>query len=342
MKRLVPHLALLAGALLVSAVAAEVALRVLYGSPVHFRYPQPRYVADPAIGHWMEPDQRSFNHSEPLSVNSVGIRGPDYPRRAPTGTLRVLAIGDSQTFGNGLPRGDTWPALLEAELRGTSRGPRWEVLNGGLSGTDTWQHERMLERLARSYAFDAVVLGFYPNDVTAIYRLGFPEQRTNTLLKRVGYVFKRSALATIISRSYRRLFTARWHKDREQRILAGEPDPSVELGWKQVETSLAAIKARVEQLGVRLLVLVIPRRDQVAAPVPPIAYNTRIADVASRLGIPVVDPLAALREAHATHGDELFIAWDGHNARAANVVLARELAPQLRKLKKPASPTEGN
>ena len=189
MKGLLPKLALLAGAILISAAALETGLRVVFGSPVHFRYPQPRYVSDPAIGHWMQPGQQSFNHDQPLSVNSVGIRGPDYPRKAPPGTHRVLALGDSQTFGNGLRDSDTWPALLERQLVSKPSALRWEVLNGGLPATDTWQHERMLERLARSYEFDTVILGFYVNDVTGIYSAGDPEKRTNTLRMRTGTVY---------------------------------------------------------------------------------------------------------------------------------------------------------
>ena len=113
------------------------------------------------------------------------------------------------------------------------------------------------------------------------------------------------------------------------------------VGWKQVETSLAAMKARIEQRGARLVILVIPRRDQVAAEVPATAYNTRIAELAARLAIPLLDPLAALREAHAARGDEMFIPWDGHNTRRANAVIARELAPHVRGLKRPAAVADG-
>ena len=55
MRDLLGKLSLLAGALLFLALCGEVTLRVIHGSPVHFRYPQPHYVWDPVIGHWMQP-----------------------------------------------------------------------------------------------------------------------------------------------------------------------------------------------------------------------------------------------------------------------------------------------
>lgn len=334
MSRLLAPLALLAGGLLFSALMAEIALRVVLGSPIHFRYPQPRYLPDPVLGHWMEPGQQSFNHDKPLSVNSVGIRGEDRPREPDPGTLRVLALGDSQTFGNGLAGPDTWPGRLEHELREEPDDPSWEVLNGGLPATDTWQHEVMLARLARSYDFDAVVLGFYINDVTRVYRPGTTSERTNTQSKRLVYVLKRSALFAFIGRTYSRLTASQWRAEREQSILTGTPQMGVEEAWRQVEESLAGMQELTRSLGAGFLVAVIPRRDQVAAADPPTAYNERVAQIGSRLGIPVVDVLEPLQEAYDEAGDGLFIPWDGHNSARANAVIARALAPHVRALKK--------
>jgi lysophospholipase L1-like esterase len=311
----------------VSASAAEIALRVLRGPPVHFRYPQPYYVSDTEIGHWLRPNQESFNHHHPLRANSIGIRGPDYARQTPPGTHRILALGDSQTFGNGLALEATWPAQLEEQL---AEELPVEVLNAGLPSTDTWQHERMLVRLSRQYEFDSVVLGFYVNDVAPIYRVRAPEERTNTRTKRLAYLAKRSAVATFLWQAYRAMLSPPAGTLKEQRILSGEPDPHIERGWEQVETSLSGMKGEAEKLGVGLLILVIPRRDQVADPGAGRAYNDRIAEIAARLGIPALDVLPALREAYAAQGDELFIPWDGHNSALANGIIAREVARQLR------------
>jgi hypothetical protein len=113
--------------------------------------------------------------------------------------------------------------------------------------------------------------------------------------------------------------------ERECRILTGEPSPSVERGWEEVERSLAETVQLTEELGVRLILVVLPRRDQVSGLLDATAYNERIAAIASRLGFPSFDVLPALREAYARDGDALFIPRDGHNASLANAVIALEL-----------------
>ena len=54
-------------------------------------------------------------------VNSLGFRDREFPKEKPAGELRVLAIGDSFTFGAGVQLDDCWVQLLErrlAEMRG--------------------------------------------------------------------------------------------------------------------------------------------------------------------------------------------------------------------------------
>lgn len=303
---------------------AELVLRVQIGPPVVYLFPQESYRHDPVMGHKMVPGDRAFTHDRPVAINSVGLRGPEYAREVPPGTRRILAMGDSQTFGNGLDRPETWPALLEADLSAADPGRRWQVLNAGISGTDTWQHAEWLRQLAARIEFDAVVLGFYVNDVTPRYEPVPAQEITNTFQKRLGYWLKRSALFTLLWQLWKQ------HEGpaakvalHEHHILDGEPDEVVDRGWQEVERSLAEMKQLCDARGVPLLLVVIPRRDQVDGSEPGTAYNRRIAEIAAGLDIPTVDALPALREAYARHGRALFIPWDGHNTGLANQVIAK-------------------
>ncbi len=74
----------------------------------------------------LEPDRdqrfqrrRSFQ----VSTNSEGLRGPEIQLPAPG--FRILCVGDSVTFGWGLPVGQAYPTLLEDELD-------VEVINAGM------------------------------------------------------------------------------------------------------------------------------------------------------------------------------------------------------------------
>lgn len=326
------RLALLAGSLLFAALAGELVLRIVVGPPAVFRYPQERYAFDPELGHRLVAGQRAFTHDAPVRTNSQGLRDDEHPAVPPAGVRRMLALGDSETFGNGLPEAETWPKQLEAALARTAGAPRWEVLNAGVPGTDTWQHERLLDRLAGAYRFDVVVLALYPNDVVpapaAVTDTGV---LSNGPMLRAAYLLKRSALLTALweARVPLRAWIAGDPGARyEYDVVAGVPDSGAERGWAQVARSLAAMQARAAQAGARFVLLAIPRRDQVAGAAGD-GWNRRLAAIAAAQGIPLVDGLAPLRAAWPRYGRKLFIAWDGHDSALANQVLAEALAPSV-------------
>jgi hypothetical protein len=85
------------------------------------------------------------------------------------------------------------------------------------------------------------------------------------------------------------------------------------------------MQAEASRVGAGFSMVVLPRRDQVSADDPPRGYNRRIGAIAKKLGIPSIDVLDDLRAAYATHGQTLFIPWDGHNTAVANAVISRRI-----------------
>lgn len=78
--------------------------------------------------------RRNPDYRYRVRINSQGLRADrDYAPRPAAGTLRVVCLGDSITFGWGVEGGFTWPALLEALLNRTG-GTRAEVINAGMPG----------------------------------------------------------------------------------------------------------------------------------------------------------------------------------------------------------------
>lgn len=330
MKRVLPNLALLGISLALAGGVAELVLRARFGTPPVWTFPQESYVPDAELGYRLEPGQHAFTHAQPVEINSLGLRDRERPRLPPPGVRRLLALGDSETFGNGLALADTWPKQLERELRRGDDAAGWEVVDAGLPGSATWQQEIVLRRASEAYALDGFVLGFYVNDVVAI-----PAERqveaaglTNTWSKRAVYVLKRSALwlAAWQARHAIRAWLSGEHGSWEEKILTGEPDPLIEAGWRQVERSLAAMKSFADERGLAFWLVALPRRDQVSGTQPGGAYQRRLAEIVARLGIPWLDALPLLESAYAEYGERLFIPWDGHNSGLANAAIARELA----------------
>lgn len=65
-----------------------------------------------------------------VTTSAQRLRGAPFAPQPEPGVRRLVAIGDSTTFGWGVADGEAWPAQLQAEL--TRRGHRVEVLNAGV------------------------------------------------------------------------------------------------------------------------------------------------------------------------------------------------------------------
>jgi lysophospholipase L1-like esterase len=102
-------------------------------------------------------------HDAAMSFNVSthdSLRSP--PIRSTPPALRVLAVGDSCTFGLGVDDAETWPAQLETSLR--ERGLDAEVINAGVPGYTAFQGQRWFEARGLDLKPDILVLSFGFND----------------------------------------------------------------------------------------------------------------------------------------------------------------------------------
>ena len=94
-------------------------------------------------------------------LNSRSLRTREYTQRKEPGTYRVLALGDSFTFGSGgVPHRQHWPTLLEEGLS-KRRSGRVEVLRLGVGGTSTEFQLRLWQIEGALLEADAVVVAFF-------------------------------------------------------------------------------------------------------------------------------------------------------------------------------------
>ncbi len=82
-----------------------------------------------------------------IRINNLGFRGPDLPRDKGD-AFRIVALGESQTFGPTLRDGEKpWPELLQDLFdQHASCGRKIEVIN---AGTEAYTLENNLERMRR-------------------------------------------------------------------------------------------------------------------------------------------------------------------------------------------------
>ncbi len=104
--------------------------------------------------------------NQPVKTNAWGHRDEAVEQEATEGTLRVLVLGDSISFGHGVQAEESWPELLEARL--SQPGRPVEVINTAAPGNGPMQELHDLRR-NRSLEPDLVVLQITLNDVVEPY-----------------------------------------------------------------------------------------------------------------------------------------------------------------------------
>ena len=149
-------------------IGAEIILRVLKGVPdsplalITQDEENKRYLFEPNS----EFTSRSSMEGEfeyTAHINSHGYRGKEFSAQKPEGLTRILAMGDSFTFGVGSRDDETFAAFLEQGL--TQKGVAAEVINAGIGHVSTIRHWDNLQKIHLRYQPDIVVLFFDMTDL---------------------------------------------------------------------------------------------------------------------------------------------------------------------------------
>ena len=322
--------ALFVFSLLSGLVIVELSLRLIFGAPPLWRFPQEQYVEDAESDYLLRPLQDSYTMDASVHVNSRSIRGDEYPPEPELGVIRILAMGDSQTFGMGLELNETWPKQLEVALSKARPGTRFEVLNAGLPASSTVHQARRLPALLAAYEPHCVVVGVYVNDVIQTkhlppFQVGLRDEENS----RWKYLAKRSATLQALVRLVHGLLGTTPDLEvasHEVAVLRGVRRQSTDSSWREVDRAIADMRRAAENHGACLVLMAMPRLDQVLGQERARGFQERLIELATPLGIAVVDPLPQLV---GIPTQDLVVPWDGHYASAAQQAMAQALAPAL-------------
>jgi HEAT repeat protein len=251
--------------------------------------------------------------------NRDGLRDRRHSREKLAGTHRVVALGDSVTYGYGFAREHAWPRVLERTA--AERGPGVEVLSVALIGWSTRQQRYAYERIARAYAPDTVVLAVCLNDVEDLQNnLSRPPRVLRAL-------FQRSALV-------RRLVDAEAREIASVEEMFETPEPPrVRNGYGRLFAEIRLLRRAVEDDGARLVLMALPDADQVGPhPHRPLPQE-RMSAFAREEGLAWIDPLPALRAVGpSAFTDRLHLTPAGSAAVASAVLHSAAIPAEAREM----------
>jgi lysophospholipase L1-like esterase len=263
---------------------------------------------NPRIGHEHAPGSRAHLMGVDVAISSQGLRDREFPLSPPPGRKRILMLGDSLTFGWGVPGDKTYAKRLEDMLR--AAGHDAEVLNTGVGNYNTdmevaWFFERGVK-----FNPQYVVLNYFINDAEPT-----PRYRTSLLAERSrAYVYFASRLdaaarqAGVGSRTDWQSYYAGLYSDAE--------------GLRRVGAAIERLARYCRSQGIHLLVANYPELRE-PRDYPFLYVNAALERLAAEARLPYLDLLPAVRDMRP---ESLWVTRpDPHPSVAAHEAFAREL-----------------
>jgi lysophospholipase L1-like esterase len=198
-------------------------------------------------GYDLQPGFRLRSGVYQMSINSLGLRGPDVSRRKPAGVKRIAIVGESSAFGYFVTDGAEAARLLEKTLR--ERGENVDVLNGGVPGYNLFQSIAHFREVLAPLEPDIVIAYLGWNDLPYVVSDDPAAER----FRRRPMVSARERLLSH-STLYGFLVYRLW--GGQVRMVPADfanANPTIG-GERQFLDNLAVLASEVEAVGARLIV----------------------------------------------------------------------------------------
>jgi lysophospholipase L1-like esterase len=297
---------------------------------------QPLYISDPSLHHRMAANWNGFFPEEivqdvgrsqvPIRTNSLGLRSAELAEPKPADLLRILALGDSVTFGWGLRGEDSYPSQLASLLATLRPQQRFEVVNAGVSGYGPWQQVRWLEQTGLDLQPDVVVVQMHLNDAADDLWGALGQQSGQQ-----GWLAQRSLLVRLAQRVLGSAAPASSAPCADDWKVGVD-----EVCWQRTEGFLDELHRAAAADGAVTVLMPSPMRWQVEpgvrdsrAWVDAARYQEALREYAERSGWLFIDPLPAFRKSQAENQGQTLFLDVGHPNETGQRLMAQELYSAL-------------
>jgi hypothetical protein len=271
----------------------------------------------------LRPGVEAVSGGARVHVNDLGLRGPDIAVAPAPGVVRVLVLGDSVVFGQGVDDDATFPAVLARRLTETWHRPV-ETLNAGVQGYDTVAETAFLEGPGLAFGPHGVVVGMSLNDYdpapsydptgvltrhAAATDRGPLARSEFLLLLRWLRTWARGELTTqMLARASAEPAALAHLVALEHQRFYRDPDPVL---WARLRGGLETLRDTAATHGLWLSIAIFPESWQIGVASPDMTPQRRLLALCAELGIACVD----LAPAFGATSGTLFLDVQHPNAR---------------------------
>jgi lysophospholipase L1-like esterase len=269
--------------------------------------------SNPSLGHEHAPARDERLMGVRVQTNTKKLRNRDLQYEKPAGTTRILMLGDSLTFGWGVPEEETVARRLETAVNANLASPV-EVINSGVGNYNTAMEATYFLAEGHKYSPDIVILNFFINDAEPTPTYGQPN-----LLEQYsyGWIFLQGSLD-----GFRRQFFM--DQDWKSYYLSLY-HPSAP-GWTETQSAIVKIAQYCKLHGIRFIITNWPELRVLNA-YPFQEIDRQIAAIANRVGAEYLELLPAVQGQNPAN---LWVTVpDPHPNALANKLFAGFLAEKL-------------
>ncbi len=258
-----------------------------------------------------------------VSTNSRSLRYKEVPVGRQPRTVRLLALGDSTTFGWGVEQDETYPANLERILQEKHPEVVVQVLNGGVPGYTSFQGLHHFKKNAAAYEPDIVLFGYIVQDArkTAITD---KQQRLIDLevQRRQRNPLYRLRLVRFLHWKYVKFLS--WRNQQLSDEAKGDPTAQTRVPLRDYKENILTFEKLCKAQDAQLVLF--------GFPLEVIGYTKHhrdlLAKVAKDRGLPHFDPSRQIHE--ASRRETLYFPEDkGHPNAKGCALIAKLLADYL-------------
>lgn len=263
-------------------------------------------------------------------TNADGFRHHEaWPPRMDDQAVRILCVSDSYGFGLGVQDGESFPYVVESELR--AQGIDAVAINTGVPGYNSEQQYARLPSLLERYRPRVCVIGYVMNDAEPISIVPMPPREAYRhcwfwLFEDAKPLLNRVAALIVDDRPLFASSKPSESKDYPEGFLPGSPK------WPASRAALVGMYRLCRERGVRMLVAVMPDFTRSFDDTYPlVVIHESVVNLGAAEGFPVLDLFPAVRGLDAS---KLFVPGDGHpNAQGQRLLgegIARRVLELLR------------
>jgi lysophospholipase L1-like esterase len=263
-------------------------------------------------------------------TNTHGLRDSEFPLEPSEHESRILVLGDSFTYGQGVTLEETFPQRIEALLnRGGTEDRVFQVINGGKAGANTRWEVEFLKNKGWAFEPDLVVLQFFANDIELTTA---PKEKSQN---RILELFFRKPL----SRSYVAFFL-RFHFDQWVRSLYVRADENLPKdwlwgvvekveanhpAWRECKEAFKELAAACREKGVPVVVVLFPHPGELHGAIKDI--HEAVAQVCLESGLPCLDLIDRVKGMAPEM--QIVTEFDHHPSSAYHALAARCVVDRL-------------